>query len=779
MSFTHVSHPERASRVIILNWHHNIRRSETLAEHLNCPVYYVYVPRQPGAPVWLVAPFRYVLQALLTLQLLVRESPQVVLVLNPPVFAPLLVWLWCLVARRHFVLDNHSGAFMERRWRWALPLHHWLARRALFSLVISEDDLAVAQIAGPSVVLVRDGIPDFAQKPPPDRSRPFTVVVACGGFDNEPVAEIFAAAALCPDIQFRMTGDTTTLPARTRAAAPPNLEFTGYLRGQEYVNCLNGSDAALVLSLRNDLSAAAYECLGMGLPMVLADWPLPRSYFGDAAVYVPIEPRAIADGLIRVRADYCARLDHAARVRATRRSEWDAGFEPVGHAIAEAAATETRRKSSTTRMMSMVGSVLSGQLVAKVLAMLFMIVAARSLSTTRFGLFRYALDLGAMGMVLMQAPVTALTRSVAAHRETDQARRQLWAAVQLIVASAGVTVVIIAAGSRLLAVPAAWIMAVALGTGIFETVYALAKALESPRYLVSAYIMMNGGQLLAAVLYALIAPVPQIAPFVAMFALSSAVAAACVLVPLLAKLPRRVTTPSVIRNRAESRRNLRKLLLFCIPLVGAQLAYMAWAGLDTLLVVHRIGGEVAGRFGVAKTLSAVVILFPTAANAILLPIASRGSQAEARNALKWILLAGVAVFLVGIILSVVMGPWVVTTLFARRYAAAAPLLPGLVLGMAMFSLYSFLATYATGRGAPGIYTWSVVIGVAAEAGIAIPLVNRFGAMGASYCGFVGGAVAFAVATLLLIRSGHLLTKRPSSRASWLHPPHMEHAGNVE
>jgi len=282
-----------------------------------------------------------------------------------------------------------------------------------------------------------------------------------------------------------------------------------------------------------------------------------------------------------------------------------------------------------------------------------------------------------------------------------------------------------------------------------------------------------------AVLYALMAPVPQIAPFVAMFALSSAVAAACVLVPLMAKLPRRTTTPGVLRSRAESRRNLRKLFAFCIPLVGAQLAYMAWCGLDTLLVVHQIGGDVAGRFGVAKTLSAVIILFPAAANAILLPIASRGSQAEARNALKWILLAGVAVFLVGVILSVVVGPWVVTTLFARRYAGAAPLLPGLVLGMAMFSLYSFLATYATGRGAPGIYTWSVVIGVAVEALTAIPLVNRFGAMGASYCGFVGGTVAFAVATLLLMRSGHLLTGRPSSRAPWLRPPRMEQAGNVE
>jgi O-antigen/teichoic acid export membrane protein len=797
VSFTHVSHPERISSVFILNWHHNIRRSETLAERLSCPVHYVYVPRQRGAPAWLAAPFRYLLQAIITLRLLQRERPRVVLVLNPPIFAPLLVWAWCAMAHRRFVLDNHSGAFMERRWRWALPLHHWLARRALFSLVISEDDFALARSAGPSVALVRDGIPDFAGKHLTEHTTPFTVVVICAGFDNEPVDDILAAAALCPSIRFRMTGDTATLPARTRAAAPPNMEFTGYLHGAAYVDCLSSSDAALVLSLRNDLSAAAYECLGMGLPMVLAQWPLPQSYFGDAAEYVQIEPRSIADGLRRVEAEYRTRLDRAARMREIRRAEWESAFDPVKRTIGANAEPErdgdgpvdqpehgdadpaAPRKSHTARLASMIGSVLSGQLVARGLGMVFLIVAARTLSTTRFGLFRYALDAGAMGMVLMQAPVTALARSVAAHRDTGEGRRQLWASVQLIAASAAITAVTIAAVSHWLAVPAIWIIAISIGTGIFETVYALAKAVESSRYLAIAYITMNAGQLVAALTYALIVPVPQIGPFVAMFALSSVAAAAYVLPPLMAKLPKREAAPRTLHSRAESRRNLRELVAFCLPLVAAQLGYMVWAGFDTLFVVHQIGGEVAGRFGVAKTLSAVIILFPAAANAVLLPIASRGSSEEARNALKWMLLGGAAMLVLGVALSVALGPWIVTTLFAHRYAAAAVLLPGLVLGMATFSLYSFLTTYAMGRGRPGIYTWSVAIGVIVEVILAFPMVSHFGALGASYCGFVGGAAALVIATVLLMRPKRIANSGHSPHAPWLQPSNMEQASNAE
>ncbi|MGI8510775.1 MAG: lipopolysaccharide biosynthesis protein, partial [Gemmatimonadaceae bacterium] len=292
----------------------------------------------------------------------------------------------------------------------------------------------------------------------------------------------------------------------------------------------------------------------------------------------------------------------------------------------------------------------------------------------------------------------------------------------------------------------------------------LAKAVESPRYLAAAYITMNVGQLLAAVVYAWFVQAPRIAPFVAMFALSSAVAAACVLAPLLAKLPRRATTVSKLRSRGESRRNVRELAAFCVPLVGAQLAYMVWIGFDTLLVVHQIGGDVAGRFGVAKTLAAVVLLFPAAANAVLLPLASRGSQSEARSALKWILAGGVAVAVIGVGLSVAVGPWVVRALFASRYAAAAPLLPGLVLGTAIFSLYSFITTYSTGRGWPAVYTWSIAIGVIAELVLALPLVNMFGALGASYCGFVGGAVALTVAIVLLLRSERLEISKPHSRA---------------
>jgi glycosyltransferase involved in cell wall biosynthesis len=213
-----------------------------------------------------------------------------------------------------------------------------LARRALRSIVLNGDELRLSEDPEASVALVPDGVPRFEQvKEGESAGDPFTVVVVCGGWRNEPVEEILDACRLLPEVRFLLTGDADELPEAVRARAGANVEFTGYLRGEEYEECLRSSDVGMVLSLRNDLSAGAFECLGMGLPMILSDWPNPREHFEEAAVFVACDAEAIARGVSRVEADYPAMRRNVDAVRSRRTEDWQVHFRPVRTAVEQKA----------------------------------------------------------------------------------------------------------------------------------------------------------------------------------------------------------------------------------------------------------------------------------------------------------------------------------------------------------------------------------------------------------------------------------------------------------
>src|SRR5215216_1736721 len=114
------------TRALVLTWAPYSGRSEGIAQQLGIRNHFVhYLAFQRPS----VAPFKYPLQAAATLRLLWRERPAVVLVQNPPVVAPLVVYLYSRATGAGLVIDSHSQNFdlrLNHRWRWALPLQRWL-----------------------------------------------------------------------------------------------------------------------------------------------------------------------------------------------------------------------------------------------------------------------------------------------------------------------------------------------------------------------------------------------------------------------------------------------------------------------------------------------------------------------------------------------------------------------------------------------------------------------------------------------------------------------------
>lgn len=245
-------------------------------------------------------PLAYLLKAVRTWRVLSHDRPQTVLVVTPPVFAPLVAWLWCVFHGGALVVDCHTGAFHSGKWGWARPIHRWLLQRVRVVLLHTDEAEALVRGWGARALLLPDDLPESSDAGPYQRADHPSVLVA-GSFDaNEPVADVVEAARLLPDIEFRFTGDPSLLPAKLRAGAPHNAIFTGYLPYPAFLGELQAADVVGVFSTDPQImNRAAFEAVGLGRPMVLSDLAGLRSRFGAAALFCANDPRAIADGISR------------------------------------------------------------------------------------------------------------------------------------------------------------------------------------------------------------------------------------------------------------------------------------------------------------------------------------------------------------------------------------------------------------------------------------------------------------------------------------------------
>ena len=309
--------PER--RVFVV-WEPSNSRSATLAEQFGAECWYVHYLglKRP----WL-APFKYVMQAVRTWRLLAANKPELIFVQNPPVFAPLAVWLYCLFSSASFVMDTHTGAFLEKKWRWLGFLHGFLARRARVSIVTNEFLADIVHGWGGETFIFPDVPVEFPDaKRMSNRGEHFVTVVNSFSYD-EPLEEVLEAARQLPEIEFAVTGDISRCPPSIEASRPDNVRFTGFVSRQEYVDMLYSSDAAVILTTENHtMQRGAYEAMSLGVPIITSDWPLLRKTFFKGAQFTDNTAKSITESL-RYLIDNKQQLKQdVAELKTQRRALW-------------------------------------------------------------------------------------------------------------------------------------------------------------------------------------------------------------------------------------------------------------------------------------------------------------------------------------------------------------------------------------------------------------------------------------------------------------------------
>jgi glycosyltransferase involved in cell wall biosynthesis len=232
-------------------------------------------------------PLKYAGQAIRTWVTLWREKPCGVLVMSPPVIAVVVVWLYARIARVPFIIDAHTAAFLHPRWRRFQWLQRAMSRRAATTIVTNEHLADQLEVAGADVTIVRDVPVQFPDGGNFRTSSGFSVAAVCSFADDEPIAEIIAAATKLSDVTFYVTGDTRQLQPAYMSTMPGNLRLTGFIPTADYGSLLREADVVLTLTTRDHtMLRGAYEAIYQGTPIIVSDWPLLRKAFDRGAIHV-------------------------------------------------------------------------------------------------------------------------------------------------------------------------------------------------------------------------------------------------------------------------------------------------------------------------------------------------------------------------------------------------------------------------------------------------------------------------------------------------------------
>lgn len=300
---------------------HGSQRSAQLAELLGMDLKQVYLISQQGK---LYALFKYVYQFFATLIFLFRTRYRLIFIQDPPIFAALPVYLYRLVSGASFVIDAHTPPLLSPLWAWTLPLHRFLSRRAVTTLVTNEYLKQLVETWGAPAFVLEDPPLTFGPLPLPTlQSGALNIVMVSSASPDEPVREVMTVARTLPDVHFYITGDYARLRPRVLTEdVPPNVHFTGYLR-EEFFPLLAAADVIMDLCTEEyQFLSGANEALWLGKPLITSQGPVLENYFNQGTVHVDNTADGIRAGVTLVQANLEALQAKMRALQEIRYREW-------------------------------------------------------------------------------------------------------------------------------------------------------------------------------------------------------------------------------------------------------------------------------------------------------------------------------------------------------------------------------------------------------------------------------------------------------------------------
>jgi glycosyltransferase involved in cell wall biosynthesis len=332
-------------RAVFLRWGapEGSHRTALMGEELGTDVQYIYITSKRGK---FIAPIKYFFQMLMTFAFLVWRRYQLVFVQDPPIFAVLPVYFYSLFSKTRFIIDSHTDALQAPFWKWTLPLHRFLERRAITTIVTNDHLREMIEGWGAHGFVLEDPPAQFNITKPmvlPDSS--LNVVMVSTADYDEPIQEVLQGARDLPEVSFYITGDFARSPHHPGVveSAPDNVHFTGYLR-EDYFALLDAADVIMCLSTEdNTFLSGSNEALWLGKPLITSDWPILRRYFSKGTIHIDNSVEQIRQSILDMRERLSEYQAEMCALQGERHRDWwaridqlltliqqEMGFVPIG-----------------------------------------------------------------------------------------------------------------------------------------------------------------------------------------------------------------------------------------------------------------------------------------------------------------------------------------------------------------------------------------------------------------------------------------------------------------
>lgn len=313
-------------KMVYVTWIAEHRRSMSIAREFDAKD--IYVEYLKGKPIFLY-PLRYLLQGIKTYSILRRENPDVLISINPPIFAPLFSFLYSKIFNKKYIIDSHTGAF-SGFWGKFLWLHKILSRHALMTIVTNKVLKDAVKSWGAKAVILEDSLHDLVSENKIEKFPRFSICVINSYLDDEPIDQVFEAAKGITDCDFYVTGKIAIADPDLIKSAPVNVHLTDFIPDKEFVELLNKVDAIMVLTTRDlTLLQGGFEAVAVEKPLITSDWPVLRDYFRKGTLYVDNRAESISNAIKEIEVKKNELTQQIKELKKDLKADWDEKFSQL------------------------------------------------------------------------------------------------------------------------------------------------------------------------------------------------------------------------------------------------------------------------------------------------------------------------------------------------------------------------------------------------------------------------------------------------------------------
>jgi len=280
-------------KIVFITWTSYSPHSVLLSRAFNADLFYINNLINSRRKLWKMFFFiDYLFKSYKTFKIIYNNSPNVVVVQNPPSIAPIVIVFFNMFRKFKIVIDSHNGAF-EKPWV-SIPFHRWAMKQADVVLVHNNqlfneliDNVNYKKV---NFRILNSKISEFPNVKKEDQKIPYILVITTFSGDEPMDILLEGIRKFSEDyrsnIKFKITGNfNKKLFLFSEYSKDDKIEFLGFVEEEHYNYLLINAFGVISLSKRDNVQQfSLMEAIGAEVPFISSDNLTNRALFDDKMI---------------------------------------------------------------------------------------------------------------------------------------------------------------------------------------------------------------------------------------------------------------------------------------------------------------------------------------------------------------------------------------------------------------------------------------------------------------------------------------------------------------